>query len=175
VFRNDVDDFIVQSVSNPLMGIPGFEQTTSWDNVSSAELTGFEISSRYRYNQTRLSINYGQTQGKDADNNEYIANIPANKLSLDLSQGIMEGDVKLGTRLSYVASQTDVPLDNKVAKYDDYKLWDIYVAWEPSMGDLAGLRVDVAIENIGDEQYKQAWQTLFEQGRNIKLSARYQF
>jgi hemoglobin/transferrin/lactoferrin receptor protein len=175
VFRNDVDDFIVQSVSNPLMGIPGFEQTTSWDNVSSAELTGFEISSRYRYNQTRLSINYGQTQGKDADSNEYIANIPANKLSLDLSQGIMEGDVKLGTRLSYVASQTDVPLDNKVAKYDDYKLWDIYVAWEPSMGDLAGLRVDFAIENIGDEQYKQAWQTLFEQGRNMKLSARYQF
>ncbi|MGL4713231.1 MAG: TonB-dependent hemoglobin/transferrin/lactoferrin family receptor, partial [Shewanella sp.] len=31
VFRNDVDDFIVQQVSNPWHGIPGLEQTTSWN------------------------------------------------------------------------------------------------------------------------------------------------
>ena len=43
------------------------------------------------------------------------------------------------------------------------------------MGAMAGVRVDFAIENIGDEKYQQAWQTLYQPGRNMKLSARYMF
>ncbi|WP_394203120.1 TonB-dependent hemoglobin/transferrin/lactoferrin family receptor [Shewanella waksmanii] len=174
VFRNDVDDFIEQSVSNPLMGIPGLEQTTSWDNVDEAKLTGFEFSTKYRYQQTRVSLNYGQTEGKDKANDEYLSNIPAKKLAIDLSQGLMEGDVKVGTRFTYVAEQDQLPEEN-LNQYDSYKLWDVYVAWEPAMGTFEGLRVDFAIENIGDEEYRQAWQTLYEQGRNYKLSARYSF
>lgn len=174
VFRNDVDDFIEQSVSNPLMGIPGFEQTTSWNNVDEAKLTGFELTTRYRYRQTRLSLNYGQTEGKDKTTHEYLSNIPAKKFAADLSQGIMQGDMKLGTRFTYVADQDQLPEGNS-NQYGSYKLWDVYVAWEPAMGDFEGLRVDFAVENIGDEEYRQAWQTLYEQGRNIKLSARYRF
>ncbi len=174
VFRNDVDDFIEQSVSDPLMGIPGFEQTTSWNNVDEAKLTGFEFSTRYRYEQTRLSLNYGQTEGKDKTEGDYLTNIPAKKLGIDLSQAIMEGDMKFGTRFTYVAEQDQLPEDY-ANQYDSYKLWDVYVAWEPAMGTFEGLRVDFAVENIGDEEYRQAWQTLYEQGRNFKLSARYSF
>ena len=174
VFRNDVDDFIEQSVSDPLMGIPGFEQTTSWNNVDEAKLTGFEFSTRYRYEQTRVSLNYGQTEGKDKTEGDYLTNVPAKKLAIDLSQAIMEGDMKFGTRFTYVAEQDQLPADYTEA-YDSYKLWDVYVAWEPAMGTFEGLRVDFAVENIGDEEYRQAWQTLYEQGRNFKLSARYSF
>ncbi|ACA88260.1 TonB-dependent heme/hemoglobin receptor family protein [Shewanella woodyi ATCC 51908] len=174
VFRNDVDDFIEQSVSNPLMGIPGLEQTTSWNNVDEARLTGFEFKTRYRFNQTRLTLNYGQTEGKDKRSDEYLSNIPAKKFGVDLSQGIMEGDMKLGTRVTHVAQQDQLPSENK-QDYDSYTLWDVYLAWEPAMGTFEGLRVDFAIENIGDEEYRQAWQTLYEQGRNMKLSARYRF
>ncbi|MEL4472947.1 TonB-dependent hemoglobin/transferrin/lactoferrin family receptor [Shewanella algae] len=174
-FRNDVDDFIEQRVTNPLHGIPGLEQNTRWDNVDKARLTGFELTGKYRINQTRLSLSYGQTEGKDRHDGGYLANIPANKLVLDLSQGIMAGDMKLGTRVSYNASQDRVPEDNPVNRYQDYTLWDVYLAWEPAMGTFEGLRVDFAIENIGDEEYIQAWQTLMDQGRNFKLSARYRF
>ncbi|MCM2527928.1 TonB-dependent hemoglobin/transferrin/lactoferrin family receptor [Shewanella algae] len=175
VFRNDVDDFIEQRVTNPLHGIPGLEQNTRWDNVDKARLTGFELTGKYRINQTRLSLSYGQTEGKDRHDGGYLANISANKLVLDLSQGIMAGDMKLGTRVSYNASQDRVPEDNPVNRYQDYTLWDVYLAWEPAMGTFEGLRVDFAIENIGDEEYIQAWQTLMDQGRNFKLSARYRF
>ncbi|GAB1105994.1 MAG: TonB-dependent hemoglobin/transferrin/lactoferrin family receptor [Shewanella algae] len=175
VFRNDVDDFIEQRVTNPLHGIPGLEQNTRWDNVDKARLTGFELTGKYRINQTRLSLSYGQTEGKDRHDGGYLANIPANKLVLDLSQRIMAGDMKLGTRVSYNASQDRVPEDNPVNRYQDYTLWDVYLAWEPAMGTFEGLRVDFAIENIGDEEYIQAWQTLMDQGRNFKLSARYRF
>ncbi|WP_412496204.1 TonB-dependent hemoglobin/transferrin/lactoferrin family receptor [Shewanella chilikensis] len=175
VFRNDVDDFIEQRVTNPLHGIPRLEQNTRWDNVDKARLTGFELTGKYRINQTRLSLSYGQTEGKNRHDGGYLANIPANKLVLDLSQGIMAGDMKLGTRVSYNASQDRVPKDNPVNRYQDYTLWDVYLAWEPAMGTFEGLRVDFAIENIGDEEYIQAWQTLMDQGRNFKLSARYRF
>ena len=175
IFRNDVDDFIVQQVSNPYRGIPGLEQTTSWNNVEDAQLTGFELSGRYRIGQTRLAMNYGQTRGEDRNTGDYIEGMPANKFNVDLSQGIMEGDMKLGTRVTYVASQTNTPKGYSVAKYDEYTLWDVYLAWEPAMGVMSGLRVDFAIENIGDEKYLQAWQTLYQPGRNMKLSARYMF
>ena len=75
VFRNDVDDFIVQQVSNPWRGIPGFEQTTSWNNVEDARLTGFEISGRYRIGQTRLAMNYGQTHGEDRQTGDDIEDL----------------------------------------------------------------------------------------------------
>ena len=174
VFRNDVDDFIEQSVSNPLYGIPGLDQTTSWNNVDEAKLTGFELTTRYRYQQTRLIFNYGQTEGKDDTTDEYLSGIPAKKFGVDLSQVIMDGDMKLGTRFTYVANQDQLPTDN-LNQYDSYKLWDVYAAWEPAMGTFEGVRVDFAIENIGDEEYRQAWQTLYSQGRNFKLSARYSF
>ncbi|KVX02357.1 TonB-dependent hemoglobin/transferrin/lactoferrin family receptor [Shewanella frigidimarina] len=174
VFRNDVDDFIEQSVSNPLYGIPGLDQTTSWNNVDEAKLTGFELTMRYRYQQTRLIFNYGQTEGKDDTTDEYLSGIPAKKFGIDLSQVIMDGDMKLGTRFTYVANQDQLPTDN-LNQYDSYKLWDVYAAWEPAMGTFEGVRVDFAIENIGDEEYRQAWQTLYSQGRNFKLSARYSF
>ncbi|PIW61404.1 TonB-dependent hemoglobin/transferrin/lactoferrin family receptor [Shewanella sp. CG12_big_fil_rev_8_21_14_0_65_47_15] len=175
IFRNDVDDFIVQQVSNPWHGIPGFEQTTSWNNVEDAQLTGFEVSGRYRIGQTRLAMNYGQTHGEDRQTGDAIEGIPANKFNVDLSQGIMDGDMKLGTRVTYVATQSNTPDGHSVAEYDDYTLWDVYLAWEPTMGVMSGVRVDFAIENIGDEQYQQAWQTLYQPGRNMKLSARYMF
>lgn len=174
VFRNDVDDFIEQSVSNPLYGIAGLEQTTSWNNVNEAKLTGFELTTRYRYQQTRVLFNYGQTEGKDGTTDEYLSGIPAKKYGVDLSQVIMDGDMKLGTRFTYVSNQDQLPADN-LNQYDSYKLWDIYAAWEPAMGTFEGVRVDFAIENIGDEEYRQAWQTLYSQGRNFKLSARYAF
>ncbi|MPY23598.1 TonB-dependent hemoglobin/transferrin/lactoferrin family receptor [Shewanella psychropiezotolerans] len=174
VFRNDVDDFIEQYVSDITFENGSPKMTTSWDNVDEAKLTGFEFSTRYRYEQTRLTLNYGQTEGKNKNSGEYLTNIPAKKLVADLSQSVMEGDVKFGTRITYVAEQNQKP-DSYTAQYEDYKLWDVYVAWEPAMGTLEGLRVDFAIENIGDEEYRQAWQNLYEQGRNFKLSARYNF
>lgn len=165
VFRNDVNDFIEKVVSM---------STTSSNNVDKARLTGFEFSTRYRFEQTRLVLNYGQTEGKDKNNGAYFRDIPANKLALDLSQGLMEGDIKLGTRVTHVAQQNKLPA-NDTTNYDSYTLWDVYAAWEPAMGSLAGLRVDFAVENIGDKEYLQAWQTLYEQGINMKLSARYRF
>lgn len=175
VFRNDIDDFIVQQVTDPLMGIPGLEQYTRWDNVGEARLSGFEFEGSYRYGDTLFGFSYGETRGKDKLDGSYIEGMPANKLKLDLSRAIMDGDMKLGTRYLYVATQNEVPAGHSVPGYKDYGLWDLYLSWQPQSGNLTGTRVDFAIENVGDEMYRRAWQTLYEPGRNIKLSLAYSF
>ncbi|MBP7547621.1 MAG: TonB-dependent receptor, partial [Corallincola sp.] len=100
---------------------------------------------------------------------------PATKAVFDLSQGLWQEDLTLGTRVTYVASQDQVPADNAVAEYDSYALWDLYLSWQPAMGSLSGLRVDLAVDNLTDRYYRQAWQTLYEQGRNARLGLRYSF
>lgn len=175
LFRNDVDDFIEQLVVDPMMGIPGLEQHTTWRNVDKAKLTGFEVSSAYRYQLFKVQLNYGQTEGKDKQTDQYLANIPAHKWVLDLSQGVEDGDITFGTRVTHVSRQDQLSGTFASRDYQGYTLWDVYTSWQPSTGALTGLKLDLALENIGDEQYRQAWQTLDEQGRNIKLSARYQF
>ena len=178
LFRNDIDDFILQVLDFSDPSKPA--GTTSWQNVQNAKLEGFEFNTLYRFEQTRINVSYGQTKGTDKDNGEYLEGIPANKLVMDLSQGILEGDVKFGTRVIYHASQDHLPTDYRLpddagGKFDSYTLWDLYFAWEPAMGKFTGLRVDAAIENITDKEYRQAWQTLYSQGRNAKLSLRYMF
>ncbi|WP_299493100.1 TonB-dependent hemoglobin/transferrin/lactoferrin family receptor [uncultured Shewanella sp.] len=165
VFRNDVSDYIEQVFTTT---------TTSYQNVSDAKLTGFELGVRYRYEQTRLVLNYGQTEGKDTETNEYLSDVPANKVTADLSQGLMQGEVKVGTRFTHVNAQDHVPT-NTDEVYSNYSLWDLYASWEPTMGILSGFRFDLSVDNVTDKQYRQAWQTLYEPGRNIKLAARYQF
>ncbi|MCF1427746.1 MAG: TonB-dependent hemoglobin/transferrin/lactoferrin family receptor [Shewanella sp.] len=172
LFRNDVDDFIMQLVTD----LPSLEHTTTWDNVQNARLEGFELVTNYRFKQTKVSVSYGQTEGKDKTDDSFLKDIPADKLVLDLSQDWFDGDVKAGTRLTYVAEQKNIPAEFTAAKqYDSYTLWDLYLAWEPSTGVLTGLRIDVGVDNITNEYYQQAWQPLYQQGRNIKLSARYMF
>lgn len=175
LFRNDVDQFIEQQVYDPLMGIPGFEQHTRWVNVDKARLTGFELDSRYRINATRVGLALGKTKGEDRSDGGALYGIPATKAVFDLSQGLWQEDLTLGTRVTYVASQDQVPADNAVAEYDSYALWDLYLSWQPAMGSLSGLRVDLAVDNLTDRYYRQAWQTLYEQGRNARLGLRYSF
>ena len=175
LFRNDVDNFIEQQVYDPLMGIPGFEQHTTWVNVDKARLTGYELDARYRWQATRVGLAIGQTKGEDRNSGEALYGIPARKGVLDLSQGLWQEDLLLGTRITYVASQGEVPADNAVAEYDSYALWDLYLAWQPAMGSLSGLRVDLAVDNLTDRYYRQAWQTLYEQGRNARLGVTYSF
>lgn len=165
VFRNDVSDYIEQVVTMT---------TSSYNNVSDARLTGFELSGRYRYEQTRLTLNYGQTEGKDNDSNEYLSGVPANKVTANLSQGLMQGEVKVGTRFTHVNAQNNLSNDTDEV-YSNYTLWDLYASWEPAMGTFSGFRFDLSVDNVTDKQYRQAWQTLYEPGRNVKLAARYLF
>ncbi|WGL16092.1 TonB-dependent hemoglobin/transferrin/lactoferrin family receptor [Microbulbifer bruguierae] len=173
VFRNRVDNFIEQVVINPHFMF-GFPMNTTYLNVDEAELKGFELSANYLVNDLEVGASYGQTEGKDLSDDSYLSSIPADKFVLDLGYYFLQRDLKTGLRTSVVSAQDQLPAE-ETREYDSYTLADAYVTWEPATGNLNGLKLGLALDNLADEEYRVAFQELYMPGRNIKLSASYRF
>ncbi|WP_105102053.1 TonB-dependent hemoglobin/transferrin/lactoferrin family receptor [Microbulbifer pacificus] len=173
VFRNKVDNFIEQLVINPHPQM-GFPMNTTYLNVDEAELKGFELAAAYLVNDLVLGLSYGQTEGRDLADDSYLGNIPANKWVLDLGYYFLQRDLKAGLRTSVVSAQDQLP-ESETREFDSYTLADAYVTWEPATGNMNGLKLGLALDNLADEEYRVAFQELYMPGRNIKLSASYRF
>src|SRR5690606_2053883 len=104
----------------------------------------------------------------------YLGNIPANKWVLDLGYYFLQRDLKAGLRTSVVSAQDQLP-ESETREFDSYTLADAYVTWEPATGNMNGLKLGLALDNLADEEYRVAFQELYMPGRNIKLSASYRF
>jgi len=152
----------------------GFPMNTTYLNVDEAELKGFELSANYLVNDLEVGASYGQTEGKDLSDNSYLSSIPADKFVLDLGYYFLQRDLKTGLRTSVVSAQDQLP-EEVTEEYSSYTLADAYVTWEPATGNLNGLKLGLALDNLTDEEYRVAFQQLYMPGRNIKLSASYRF
>ncbi|MCL9780931.1 TonB-dependent hemoglobin/transferrin/lactoferrin family receptor [Vibrio sp. S4M6] len=161
VFRNDVDDFI-----NTIVNISG--GTTTFQNVGNARLTGYSVAADYKIHDTSAGLSYGQVKAKSNDGST-IDSIPANKWVAHIDQGFMDNTVNVGARVTYTASTTQ---DSQY--YGDYTITDIYSSWNHAFG-AKPLTLRFGIDNLTNQYYIPAPQTLAQPGRNFKLSARYTF
>ena len=161
MFRNDVDDFI-----NTIVDISG--GTTSYQNVSNARLTGYSIATDYQIHDTGMGLSYGQVKAESNDGST-IDSIPADKWVAHFDQGFMNNLVKVGAKVTYTESTTQ---DSQY--YRDYTIADLYSSWKEAFG-AKPLTLTFGIDNLTDQYYIPAPQTLAQPGRNFKLSARYTF
>ncbi|MFT5693872.1 MAG: hemoglobin/transferrin/lactoferrin receptor protein [Oceanicoccus sp.] len=184
VFENQVDDFIQLSVTVPEtipgmcfapgMGV-GCAGTSTSENIANARLTGFEFSAIYQLGAFSTALSYGRTRGKDSDNNEYLSGIPAEKWVMTADYGIWPIDTKIGFKAIKVNDQRRVPSDDTQGPYAGYTTVDFYASWESSEQSLEGLKVDLTVANAFDQNYRNAWASVFEAGRSIRLAAQYRF
>jgi hemoglobin/transferrin/lactoferrin receptor protein len=175
VFENQVDDFIEQVVVGPSFvpfPDPGY---TTWFNVDDASLQGGEIVATYLRGGLSLKAAYGQVRGEDDDTGEDLSNIPADTWKLDAGYRFDALNLVTGLRYTYADEQDRTDNEENVSGtiYDSYGITDLYASWQPAA--LAGLRFDLNINNLEGKHYRQAWQQLYEPGREVILSARYQF
>lgn len=161
MFRNDVDDFI-----NTIVDISG--GTNSYQNVSNARLTGYSIATDYQIHDTGMGLSYGQVKAESNDGST-IDSIPADKWVAHFDQGFMNNLVKVGAKVTYTESTTQ---DSQY--YRDYTIADLYSSWKEAFG-AKPLTLTFGIDNLTDQYYIPAPQTLAQPGRNFKLSARYTF
>jgi hemoglobin/transferrin/lactoferrin receptor protein len=59
-------------------------------------------------------------------------------------------------------------VDDRAENRGPYDVHDIFVAWAPRDGLLQGLRVDLGIDNLFDEDYERVFAGVKEPGRNFK-------
>ncbi len=172
VFHNKVDDYIEQVVEDPnfMTFDPG---TTTWINVDTAVLVGGEIAFSYEYDALQAKVSYGITHGKDDNTDEDLTNIPADTLKADVSYGFTN-NFRAGFRLTHARDMSRTDNDDvSTDTYDGYTITDLYASWQPASVD--GLSVDLTVNNLSDQHYRQAWAQLDEPGREVIASVRYDF
>lgn len=175
VFENNVDNFIEQIVTGPTAFGP-FGPTnlgiSTFENVDKATLRGVELAANYRLNALQASLAYGQVRGRDDASGRSLSNIPADTITADVSYGFYQEQLRAGARLISAASQDRKPATD-INTYDGYTIGDIYATWKPQT--LKALSFSVNINNVSDRHYRRAFSQLFESGREIITSVRYDF
>jgi len=172
LFRNDVDDFIDQIVNftfRPVPGNPGLGGVSSFRNVASAKLEGFELEAGYDAGRWFASAFYAQTRGEDKSTGEPLASVQPDTWQLEAGLRLPEQQVELGWRARFVAEQDRVPADGTPA--DAYDLHDLWLSWQP----YRDLTLDFGIDNLFDEDYLPYLSVLKGPGRNLKATVSYRF
>lgn len=175
VFENSVDDFIEQTVSGPTAFGPRGPLNlgvTTFQNVDKARLRGAELSANYRLDALRVKLAYGQIRGEDKASGRSLSNIPADTLTADISYGFNNEQWRAGVRMTHAATQDRKPASDPNT-YSGYTTGDLYATWSPQA--LPALNVGININNVSDRHYRRAFEQLFEAGREVITSVRYDF
>lgn len=167
VFENDIDNYIEQVV--------GFE-TTQYRNVTTARLVGFEAEAKYTLDGWVGKLSYGRVAGKNQTLDAPLADVPPMKFV-----GVVEKDLfddrslKLGSKFTHYDSQKSIPPGQQITASKSANTVDVYASWLPSAPALQGLRVNVGVDNVFDEDYRRYLAFVPEQGRNVKVDLTWKF
>lgn len=180
VFHNDVDNFIEQSVDNPVFGSSPFPPfftidagNTTYSNIDEAVLRGFEVEAVYEWQSFNARLSYGQTRAQNKKTGEALASIPADKWVLDINKSWLSDSLRTGFTLTRVESQKHKPTTDANVDYEHYNLLDLYASWTPR--DFDNLTVDLTVNNLTDQHYRVAFQQLYMPGKDIRLGVKYDF
>jgi hemoglobin/transferrin/lactoferrin receptor protein len=137
-------------------------------NTPNAELDGIEIALDYDTTRWFFGLGYSSIDGKDQDTGEFVGILQPDKLIVNAGIKVPEWWARFGTRLTF-ADEFD-KVNNPEAIRDAYSLIDLYAVFEPTEGPLKGLRLDVGVDNVTDEDYQVSAVGAPEPGINYKAA-----
>jgi len=172
-FYIDGEDFIDLAVIQPTPFvdcnpfIPGdCNGTTTSSNVPNAELWGREVEASYENERVLVSVGYSEIHGKNEDTGAHLGVLTPEQVATNAMLKLPEIDSLVGWRVIVAAEFDEVNAASE--ERDSYVVNDIYFAWAPSDGPLEGLRIDLGIDNIFDENYERVFTGVSEAGRDFK-------
>jgi hemoglobin/transferrin/lactoferrin receptor protein len=185
-YESDVEDLINLSVNfafDPTcFAPPGFfpcsAGTTNSANVDSAELEGIEAEFAYDSDRFYGRATFASIEGTDTLTGADVGALTPDRLALDLGLKLPEWNARIGTRVQYASEYERRGADGMgdlviVEERDSYAVLDLYATWSPDFA--RGVRFDLGVENVFEEDYERVFAGVSEPGRNFKIAASYQF
>lgn len=161
-FHNDVTNMI--AVTPRVAGGPSVPY---YSNIASAQLWGAEIEAAYEAERWFAQLAYSHVKTKDGSTGLTLADTPAENVVLTVGAKLPEKALTVGWRASYFDGITTSSATTSAPSYDTH---DIFLTWAPEEGALAGLEVNLSVENVFDATYRNNLALDNAVGRNAKLS-----
>lgn len=152
--------------------------TSESANVDSAEIEGWEGELHYDSDRFFARASYSAIEGTDKTTGSDIGTLTPDRLALNLGLKVPEWDARFGTRIQHASDFQRYDSDGAgiftlAEERDGYVVLDLYATWAPDFAE--GLRFDIGVDNVFDEDYERVFEGVFEPGRNYKIAATYQF
>lgn len=170
IFRNDISDFIEQTVR---------ATTTTSANIGQARIEGIEAEFQYDAGSWFAGVGAAALRGTNRESNRPLGSIPAHRATLSGGYRFAEQGLVVGTRLVLTDTQDRLPNATSFRVTAASAVWDLYASWQP--GFAPGLRVDVGANNVLDATYRRSnWNSVptpafAEVGRNVRVALRASF
>ena len=186
-WENDVENLINLVVNNDLsnvslgcFGVP-FQPpcvggaaaglTSQFVNVTQALLHGVDIEATYDSDRFYVKSSFTKIRGRDTIAGGFTGSLFPNKFYVDAALKLANQSVRIGARSEF--AQT-FDMGNAISdRRESYQVVDLYAVWEPKSPTLKGLRIDLGIDNVGNEDYSLVSAAVSEEARSYKASIRY--
>lgn len=137
-------------------------------NVTNAAIEGVELEVFYDSEYVYARANFATIDGRDVDTGDFVGVLSPATAFVDAGIKWPQTDIRIGGRV-LVAGDFDKVNDPTLAR-DGYAVGDVYLVWQPTSGDLEGLRVDLGVDNVTDADYEVVAAGVSQPGRNIKAA-----
>lgn len=161
-FHNDVKDKIAVRPSS--QSAPGLSY---YDNIAAAKIWGVELEAGYDTEHWFGQLAYAAIKSKDQATGKTLADTPAQNLSLTLGAKLPGQGLVIGWRGQWHDAIATSAVSTSAPAYNTH---DLFVTWKPEDGALAGLEVNLGVENLLNASYRNNLTLDNGAGRNAKIS-----
>jgi len=185
-FETDAADLInlsVNVVPAPTCFAPPFFQPCDWGtsesaNVDQAELEGWEGELHYDSDRFFARASFSSIEGTNLADGSDLGSLTPDRTSVNLGLKLPEWNALVGARVQHASDFEQRVSDGSGGftlqdERDSYVVLDLYATWRPDF--VEGLRLDLGVDNVLDEQYERTFAGAVEPGANVKFSASWQF
>jgi hemoglobin/transferrin/lactoferrin receptor protein len=185
-FETEADELInlsVNVVPAATCFAPPFFEPCNWGtsesaNVDNAELEGWEGELHYDSDRFFARASFSSIEGTNLADGSDLGSLTPNRAAVNLGLKVPEWNSLIGARVQH-ASDFEQRVSDGTGGFtfqderDGYMVVDLYATWRPEM--VEGLRLDVGVDNVFDEDYERVFAGVSEPGTNFKIAASWQF
>lgn len=144
--------------------------TTTFKNAKQVSMHGDEVSMNLALFDLDLGVTYTKVRGLDKKLGTYIADLPADQYTYNLTYHFYESEVELGY-LGVMALKQDRINRDSIERTDETPSYFVHnIFMKKSFKDFI---LNTRIDNITNREYRKHASNIFEVGRDYKISIEY--